>query len=84
MRERKPYWQEVGQDLVSVGLAEEGEGEDAKVEDEAEAVEYAQVGDEAGEAAIETKICFPEDTDSDNISLGKQWLDIPKTCYKTI
>ena len=64
MRQRKPYWEEVGQDLVPVGLTEEGEGEDGQVEDEAEAVEYAQVGDEAGEAALETKICFPENTDS--------------------
>ena len=64
MRKRQPYWEEVGQDLVPVGLAEEREGENGQVDGEAEAVEYAQVGDEAGEAALETKICFPEDTDS--------------------
>ena len=63
MRQRKPHWEEVRQDLVPVGLAEEGDGEDGQVEDKTEAVKYAQVGDEAGEAALETKICFPEDTD---------------------
>ena len=64
MRQRKPYWEEVRQYLVPVGLPEEGEGEYGQVKDETEAVEYAQVGDEAGEAALKTKICFPEDTDS--------------------
>jgi hypothetical protein len=68
MCKREPYREEVGQDLVPKGLAEEGEGEDGKVEDETEAVKYAKVGDEAGEAALETKIGFPENTDSGKIS----------------
>ena len=50
-------------ELVAIGLAENGEGEDQKVEDQAEAVKNAQAGDEADEATFETKICFEENTD---------------------
>ena len=55
-------------ELVTIGLAENGEGEDHKVEDKTEAVKNAQTGDEADEATFETKICFEENTDGQKVS----------------
>ena len=61
--QRKTCWKEMRKELVAIGLAENWEGEDQKVEDQAEAVKNAQAGDEADEATFEAKICFEENTD---------------------
>ena len=60
---RKTCWKEMRKELVTIGLAENGEGEDDKGEDQTEAVKNAQAEDEADKATFETKIGFAENTD---------------------
>ena len=44
--------------LVSVVFTKEWSGEDENVEDDAETVEGAERGNEAGEGGLQVKICF--------------------------
>ena len=41
---------------MAVGLTEQGEGEDGKVEEDTETVKDAKVGNESSEGALETKV----------------------------
>ena len=45
---------------MAVGLTEQGEGEDGKVEEDTETVNDAQVGNESSEGTLETKVNVKE------------------------
>ena len=65
--ERQDQGEEVGDDLVAVGLTEQGEGEDGKVEEDTETVKDAQVGNESSEGTLETKVNVKEHSQSGQI-----------------
>ena len=45
---------------MAVGLTEQGEGEDGKVEEDTETVKDAKVGNESSEGGLETKVNVKE------------------------
>ena len=53
---------------MAVGLTQKWKGENCCVKDNAESVEDAKVGYEAGEGALETKVSGKKNTQSGNIS----------------
>ena len=66
--ERQEDGDEVGEHLVAVVLAQEGEGEDSEVGEDAESVEYAETGYKTTEGGFEPEICFVDHTEADKVA----------------
>ena len=66
--EREKDRDKVGMDLVSVGVVEEGPGEDEDVEDDADDIRDTEQGDEVCKELLELEFCGDDHTDRHNIA----------------